>query len=121
LCRSLQDKAIFDMPSATKKRYLMAKTVATHALWRFDDTIKTIEKGKILRIETEKPFKLHWSAYNWNVIKEAKSTPSVFGTYFVDIATSDLNESSKIVFTFLWTETNTWEGVDFEVFLRKGD
>jgi glucoamylase len=117
LCRSLQDKAIFDMPSATKKRYLMDKTVATHALWLFEDALKTIEKGKILRIEAEKPFKLHWSAFNWNVLKDTESTPSVFGIYFVDIATSDFKESSKIVFTFLWTETNTWEERDFEVAL----
>jgi glucoamylase len=119
LCRSLQDKAIFDMPSASKKRYLMDKTVATHALWRFDDAVKTIEKGKILRIEAEKPFTLHWSAFNWNIVKDTESTPSVFGTYFVAIAVNDFKESNKIVFTFLWTETNTWEGRDFEVAFKK--
>jgi glucoamylase len=117
LCRSLQDGAIFDMPSATKKRYLIDKTVATHALWRFEDAIKTMEKGKILRIEAEHAFKLHWSAFNWSVLKDTDSTPSVFGTHYVDIPTADLKESTKLDFTFFWTDSEIWENRDFTVVL----
>jgi glucoamylase len=117
LCRSIQDEAIFDMPAATNKRYLIDKTPSTHAFWRFNDKVKTIVKGKILRIEAEKPFSLHWSAHNWHVVKDTESTPSVFGTYFVDIPTADVNVSNKVVFTFFWRETSAWEGQDFEVAL----
>ena len=45
------------------------------------------------------------------------STPSVFGTFFVDIPTSKTTNSAKIDFTFLWSEGNKWEGRNFEVAL----
>ena len=118
LCRSLQDKAIFDMPSATKKRYLTDKTVSTHTFWRFNDKVKTMAKSKTLRIEAQHPFTLHWSNNDWNTPQNTKSTPSVFGTYFVDIPTADMVDSSKIVFTFLWSEGNDWEGTNFDVALQ---
>jgi glucoamylase len=117
LCRSLQDKAIFDMPLATKKRYLEDKTAATHTFWRFNDHVKQMAKGKTLRIEANHPFMLHWTEYNWNLTNDTTSTPSVFGTYFVDIPTTTTIKSSKIEFTFLWSEGNTWEDKNFEVSL----
>lgn len=115
LCRSIQDKAVFDMPSATKKRYLEDKTAATHAIWHFNDAFKKMKKGIFLRIESANPFRLHWSSDNWTTTKDTKATPSVFGTYFVDIETG--NENSNIIFTFLWTEDNHWENENFEVVL----
>ena len=115
LCRSLQDKAVFDMPSATKKRYLENKTVSTHALWRFNDKIRAASKSKILRIESEHPFSLHWSMDEWQTINDTESTPSVFGMHLVDIPPSGLENSSKIVFTFLWTELNEWKNKNFEI------
>ncbi len=115
LCRSLQDKAVFDMPSATKKRYLENKTVSTHALWRFNDKIRAASKSKILRIESEYPFTLHWSVDKWQTINDTESTPSVFGMHLVDVPPSVLGNSSKIVFTFLWKEHNEWENKDFEI------
>jgi glucoamylase len=115
LCRSLQDKAIFDLPSVTKNRYLIQKTSASHHFWRFDDMIKTIAKGKQLRIEAEHPFMLRWSADHWRTVIDTPSTCSVFGTYYVDISTNDLLEKDCIVFTFFWTEVNKWEGKDMQV------
>ena len=115
LCRSLQDKSIFDMPSATKKRYLTDNTVSTHTIWRFKDAIRKTQKGKIVRIEGEHPFTLHWSADNWSNSNNEKSTPSVFSTFYTDIPTADLTDSSQLVFTFLWSEGNTWEGTNFDI------
>ena len=115
LCRSLQDKAVFDMPSATQKRYLVDKTIATHAIWHFNNPIKTTTNGKIIRIETAQPFNLHWSSNNWTVTQDTTSTPSVFGTYHVDIETANGNELTNIVFTFFWTEDNRWENTNYEI------
>ncbi len=115
LCRSLQDNAIFDMPTATRKRYLEEKTNATHVLWRFNDAVKMMSEGKTLRIEAKQPFSLHWSNDAWNSSQNSGNSTSDFGTYYVDIPTATLGKNAKVLFTFFWTNSNNWEGKDFEI------
>ncbi len=115
LCRSLQDKAIFDMPAATKKRYLQEKTTALHALWRFDDAVASVPKGKIIRIESNEPFTLHWSANDWKTTQDSVCLPSDFQTYYFDIPTANMATTNTIIFTFRWQKNDRWEGKNFEI------
>jgi glucoamylase len=65
LCRSLRDGEIFDRPSQTVRRYLMEKTPSLHVTWRFNNKVRSMPSGTILRIETLAPAIVHWSVDDW--------------------------------------------------------
>ena len=54
LCRSLRDGRVFDLPPQTVQRYL-AGTARTSPYGRFNNKMRTMAAGRILRIETLAP------------------------------------------------------------------
>ncbi len=115
LCRSLQDKKVFDMPDQTFLRYVKGKTVSPFAAWRFNNQIKSFNRGKVFRVEAATPFTLHWSPDNWTTSEDTASADTGLGMHIVNIPADKLAGGTGIVFTFFWTEAGTWEGRNFEV------
>jgi glucoamylase len=61
LRRSLEDGRVFDLPPQTFARYVETGLRTTpYAVWRFNNKIRTMKAGKILRVETLAPFMVHW-------------------------------------------------------------
>ncbi|WP_165748501.1 glycoside hydrolase family 15 protein [Cellulophaga sp. Z1A5H] len=114
LCVSIHDKKVFDMPEQTQERYLLKKKIAKFQIWRFDNGIKTIPKGKTLRIETFAACTIHWTDNDWKTtaIKESKSL--TIGVFATDIKPEN-KESSSLQFTFYWKEADKWEGKNYLV------
>lgn len=116
LCRSLHDKAIFDQPEKAYQRYVVQKKKTTLNFWRFSRRLQTISTNKKkLRIEARSPFRLHWSADEWQTITDTDSSDSNIGMHFADIDITKLKPGSNIRFTFYWPEAAKWEGIDFAV------
>lgn len=91
LCRSLHDARIFDMPEASRKRYLPETSPAAHAVWRKDHSIRNLRVGSGLRIECERPGSVRWSCDDWNTAAETAMRDSNLGIYFADL----LGDSGK--------------------------
>jgi glucoamylase len=115
LCRSLRDGRVFDMPPQTVRRYLIDETPSPRLLWKFNHKIRWMPVGKMLRIETQEPALIHWSANDWRTSQDLSTRDVGLGIFVADLPTETLLELTRVRFTFYWPEADRWEGVDFLV------
>jgi len=115
LRRSIRDGRVFDMPLQTVKRYLTEKTVSPRMVWRFNNKIRSMPPGKILRIETIAPAVIHWSDDDWRTVQDVTAHTTGLGIYIADLSTKSLPEGRQVKFTLFWPDANHWQGTDFVV------
>jgi glucoamylase len=115
LRRSLREGRIFDQPPQTVQRYIVEKHPCEYFPWRFNNKARTMPCGKILRLSLLAPALIHWSTDGWKTTHDTSSKDTKLGVHFVDLPTEKLVVGRSVVFTFLWTNDNSWEGVDYEV------
>jgi glucoamylase len=115
LCRSLKLKQVFDMPHQTRERYIEEKTPAKYFVWRFNSKCLQIPHGKGLRLEAFAPASVRWTTNNWESSADSVSWDTEIGIHVTDINTKNLPKGTKIEFTFYWTNTQNWEGENFEI------
>jgi len=115
LLRSLRDGAVFDLPPQGVERYIKARTASPRWIWRFNNKIRSIPPGKMLRVELAARGVVHWSSDKWLTVRDDKTVENAFGVHLVDLQVADLQPGSTIVFTFFWPDTGRWENVDFTV------
>ena len=118
LVRSLTEERVFDTPPQTVERYLKNNATSNIVQWRFNHKIRYMEQGKILRIESLAPAKVHWSGDNWQTANDIAMRDSYLGVYYADIPSSDIHKDGEIIFTFYWTNVNKWEGKNFHVRIK---
>jgi glucoamylase len=117
LCRSLHDGEIFDRPPQTVERYLRNKTASHRVTWRFNNKVRTMAAGKVLRVETLVPCLVHWSFDGWRTVHDDETRDSTLGVHVVDLATGHLGPGARIDMTFYWPEADRWEGTDYLVYV----
>ncbi len=105
------------MPAATATRYLVEKKRAGFESWRFSDKIRSLTKGKNLRIEVFASATLHWSTDNWQTTHDTETRDTKLGVYVVDLPAEQLPPGGSLVFTFRWTDSKRWEGRNFDISL----
>jgi glucoamylase len=115
LARSIRERKVFDMPPQTVARYQTRKSESKLAAWRFNQKIRTIPRGKNLRIEVLAPATVHWSKDKWKTVSDSKTVDTGLGIHYIDLETTGLSLGDTIAFTFFWPEANKWEGNDFQV------
>jgi glucoamylase len=116
LLRSLADGAVFDMPPQTVDRYIRRQTPAALRIWRPDNRIATIPRGKILRLELNAPALVHWSLDHWGTVNDSQTRETAFATHVMDLPTAGLAAGHSILFTLLWLGLRQrWENVDYEI------
>jgi glucoamylase len=115
LLRSLRDGAVFDMPPQGVERYIKGKTSSPLRIWRFNNKIRSIPAGKVLRVELSTPGVVHWSSDNWLTVQDHKTGENALSVHLVDLPVAKLEPGSTIVFTFFWPDAMRWENVDFSV------
>jgi glucoamylase len=116
LRRSIQDETVFDRPPQTVERYVTgAVPPARFAVWRFNNKIRIMPTGRILRIETLAPALVHAGLDGWSRIQDVGSIDTGLGVWVADLDTAALAVTHHIDFTFYWPDAGRWEGVDFQV------
>ncbi|RUW77381.1 MULTISPECIES: glucan 1,4-alpha-glucosidase [unclassified Mesorhizobium] len=115
LLRSLRDGAVFDLPPQGVERYIKARTTSPTRIWRFNNKIRAIPAGKMLRVELAAKGVVHWSSDKWLTVRDDRTAENAFGVHLVDLPVDRLPQGSTIVFTFFWPDTGRWENVDFTV------
>ncbi len=118
LCRSLRDGEIFDRPPQTVQRYLVEKTTSRHISWRFNNKLRAMPPGRILRVETRTPAVVHWSVDEWRSAQDTPTRDTTLGVHVADLPTLDLRIGERVHFTFNWPEVDRWEGVNFAVWVE---
>jgi glucoamylase len=115
LRRSLFDGKIFDQPPQTVERYLNKKKSAEYFNWRFNNKVRTMPRGKKLRILLLDAAMVHWSFDAWQTARDSDSKDSGWTLQRVDLPTEDLPSGSQLVFTFYWKACARWESRDYQV------
>jgi len=117
LCASINDNKVFDMPDLTRQRYLEKGIRSNFQLWRFDSPLKTLSKGKKLRIETMAKATVVWTDDAWETKHTTKSKDSDVGKFVADIDPKNKN-TGTLEFTFCWDEKGNWENKNYSVALK---
>jgi len=121
LVRSLADGKVFDMPPQARERYLVSKVRPRLAAWRFNNKVRRMARGRILRIETLAPAVVHWTADGWGTARDDATADSGLGVHHADLPTAGLEPGSSVLFTFWWPGASRWEGTDFSVRVVSGE
>lgn len=115
LLRSAIDGKVFDLIPEVASRYL-GNRKDNHLLeiWKPNRQAARVKRGYTLRIQVPAPFRLHWSADEWQNAQDTPSSPTALGIEFVDIPVTAAQQA-PIRFTFFWTSSGRWEGHDYAV------
>ncbi|MGE5243413.1 MAG: glucan 1,4-alpha-glucosidase [Betaproteobacteria bacterium] len=116
LRRSIQDGLVFDQPPHPVDRYLAGSPPpAPFAVWRFNNKIKNMSAGRVLRVETQARALVHWGVNGWTEVQDVESTDTGLGIHVADLPTARLPAGARIDLTFYWPDGARWEGADFHV------
>ncbi len=116
LRRSIQDGRVFDQPPQTVGRYLQGRPLPTpFAVWRFNNKIKTMPAGRMLRVETLVPAVVHWGVNVWQDPRDLDTADTGLGLHVADLPTATLLPGERLDLTFFWIGAGRWEGTDFWV------
>ncbi len=117
LLRSIVDGKVFDLIDPVAERYRKpAAERQSHKIeiWKMNRQVRSIEAGRLLRVQASSPFVLRWSADEWQTTHDTNSTPTSLGIEYVDVQMA-LTQNSPLRFTFFWPQDNQWQGANFEV------
>ena len=116
LCRSIAEGRVFDQPPQTVERYLTANAPAARfAVWRFNNKIRIMSAGSILRIETLARTVVRIGVDGWSRLSDVEAVDTGLGVWVADLDTRALGVLTGVDFTFYWPEAAQWEGVDFRI------
>jgi glucoamylase len=116
LCRSIADGNVFDRPPQTVARYLTGAPLPPHfAVWRFNNKIRTMQAGEVLRIETLAAAVVHAGCDGWTRTYDVEAVDTGLGVWIADLDPKALGITHHVDFTFFWLRAAQWEGEDFRV------
>jgi glucoamylase len=81
LCRSLRDGKVFDRPPQTVQRHIVNRTTSSRISWRFNNKVRAISAGSLLRVETLANAIVHWSTDRWRTVHDAVARDTTLGVY----------------------------------------
>jgi glucoamylase len=115
LLRSLKELRVWDTPPQPVQRYQVQKKVSRFGIWTFEQPRTRIGSGKDLRVDVRAPARVHWSTDNWKTAQEITTTDSGLGVHWALLDVAQCKPGENVQFTFLWLESNSWEGSNFTV------
>ena len=127
LVRSVADGAVFDRIAPVAERYLGSHGRKDLEVWKPVRQVRSVARGRTLRVQAPAPFRLHWSRDEWVTVEDTVAVDSGLGLWFVDIPVP-ATQAAALRFTFYWPEgvqappwvraPASWEGRDYSVDVR---
>jgi glucoamylase len=114
LLRSVHDGRVFDRIPIVADRYQQSLGRKDLEVWKPVRQLRTIQPGKVLRVQNPRPFTMTWTDDEWQTTHHSESSPSGIGIGFVDIPVK-ADRKAPIRFTFFRPDTSAWEGRDYQV------
>jgi glucoamylase len=115
LLRSTKDGKVFDLIPAVANRYLGDRSKCKSLeIWKFNRQVRRVKRGITLRVQALASFQLHWTKNGWETVVETDSISTSLNIHYVDIPIT-IEQSTPVVFTFLWLEKGNWENKNFQV------
>ena len=115
LLRSVLDERVFDMVPEAEMRYCTGRPPQRRIeIWKRNRQVACVKRGALLRVQVMRPFRIHWSRDGWATVQDHIATSTAVGAHYFDIPIPK-DAQAPILFTFLWADTETWEGRDYKV------
>jgi glucoamylase len=115
LLRSVADGQVFDRVPEVANRYLGDRPARRLLeVWKPNRQVRRVARGYALRVQAPAPFRLRWSADEWQTVLDTEATPTALGIHYVDIPIG-AEQRAPVRFTLLWTASGRWEGRDYSV------
>lgn len=118
LLRSTRDRHPFDLIEPVRARYMEGRNRSDLQVWLFNHMLRAARSEMRLRIETNGPGRLRWTANRWVTINDTELFDDGLGIYSHEFAPGELKPGEALEFTFYWTEANRWEGRDFTIAIK---
>jgi len=118
LVRSRNDGVGFDLIPPAHERYVRNPVESRVEIWTQAHQPPRIRAGKTLRLITDRPVTVRWSADGWIRAQEQAARETSLGCWYADLPTADLPAGSSVVFTLRWGDR--WEGRDFATTVGQG-
>ncbi|MBV8808650.1 MAG: glucan 1,4-alpha-glucosidase, partial [Acidobacteriaceae bacterium] len=115
LLRSLKERKVWDMPPQPVRRYQEEKKTAPFSIWTFREQRARLVAGKKLRLDLLAKARVRWTVDNWANIQDTETAAPILGVHCAMLNTAGLKPGDSIVFTFHWSDSDRWEGQNFEV------
>ncbi len=114
LLRSLADRAVFDMPPQTVRRYLEEVHPPRVTPWRTGFQPDRLAQGRTLRIELTQPSIVHWSNDGWATSNEMETADTGLGVHEAELGWEN-GRGAGFVFTWRDARTQAWTGRNYHV------
>lgn len=105
----------FDRPEAVWRRYGGRRPAPADALWSPRAPIAQMRTGHALWLCLPRPAQVHHGIDGWKAVADSDTADNGLGQYVVALPTSGFAAGTRIDFTFLWTDSGTWEGNDYRI------
>ena len=113
LLRSVREGEVFDIVPEAAARYWGSRPSKKIEIWKPNRQVARIPHDATLRIQTSRPFILHWTEDAWMSRSDTASSGTRVGAHYTDLK---IKANTVLRFTFLWADTQQWEGRDYSVF-----
>jgi glucoamylase len=118
LCYSRSLGRPVDRPAATWRRYGGQRPKIDYTIWGPKIRPRRMLSGHKLTIALLKPAHVRFGIDGWKDVQEVETRDTGLGVHIAELPHGALAEKQSAQFTFFWTETQTWEGHDYEVVVR---
>jgi len=115
LCHSKALGRPVDRPIATWSRYCGVRPKIDHQIWGPNDRSRRLRRGNTLSVALKAPVRVHWGVNGWKQVQDVDTHDTGLGLHVVDLPVAELPAENTIQFTFLWHDTQAWEGQDYEL------
>jgi glucoamylase len=115
LCYSRALGRPVDRPTATWERYRGVRPRIDYTIWGPNMRPRRSIAGHLLTVAVKAAAKVRWGVNGWKEVRDVDTRDTGLGVHFADLPVAALIAGETIQFTFLWTETQKWEGQDYEV------
>jgi glucoamylase len=119
LCYSRALGRPVDRPAATWARYGGVRPKIGYTIWGPNMRPRRMQAGHTLTLALLAPARARFGIDGWQDIRDVETRDTGLGVHVVDLPHGALGAGQSAQFTFFWTDTQTWEGRDYEVLARQ--
>ena len=104
-----------DRPTATWERYRGVRPRIDYTIWGPNMRPRRSIAGHVLTVALKAAASVRWGVNGWKGVRDVDTRDTGLGVHFADLPVAALIAGETIQFTFLWADTQKWEGQDYAV------
>lgn len=98
LCRSIEERRVFDTPPLVVERYGRKPPRQRLVVWRADNGVRSMPAGTVLRVERHAPFAVRWRLGGAERHGSIEARDSGLGVWYADLPTAKLPAGAEVRF-----------------------